>query len=165
MTEKIDIKHLSSESRGIWERLNHDFELEFHHKVILRTILEAFDRMIEDRKEMEKILARAPVGHLGLVDEGEPYVVPLNFVYSDGRIYFHTGLEGRKLDIIEKNPRVCFAANEMLEVVVNEEQTCFSTAYYRSVIAWGNVCLLDDEAEKMKALDLLKKKSLDLFFF
>lgn len=114
--------------------------------------------VIEDRKEMEKILTRAPVGHLGLVDEGEPYVVPLNFVYADGRIYFHTGLEGRKLDIMQKNPRVCFAANEMLEVVINDEQTCFSTAYYRSVIAWGNVRLLDDEAEKMKAFGLLMKK-------
>ena len=64
MTEKIDIKHLSSEARGIWERLNHDFELEFHHKVILRTSLEAFDRMIEAREEIAKNGAYYKAGKL-----------------------------------------------------------------------------------------------------
>ena len=95
--------------------------------------------VIEDRAEMQAILDRAQVGRLGLADENEPYVVPLNFVNSDGRIYFHTGLEGRKLDIMQKNPRVCFEVDEILEVVINEETTCFSTAYYKSVIAWGGV--------------------------
>ena len=114
--------------------------------------------VIEDRAEMQGILDRAQVGRLGLADENEPYVVPLNFVYSDGHIYFHTGLEGRKLDIMWKNPRVCFEVDEILEVVINEETTCFSTAYYKSVIAWGNARLLDDDTEKMKALDLLMQK-------
>jgi nitroimidazol reductase NimA-like FMN-containing flavoprotein (pyridoxamine 5'-phosphate oxidase superfamily) len=114
--------------------------------------------VIEDRAEMQAIFGRAQVGRLGLADENEPYVVPLNFVYSDGRICFHTGLEGRKLDIMWKNPRVCFEVDEILEVVINEETTCFSTAYYKSVIAWGSVRVLDDAAEKMKALDLLMEK-------
>ena len=112
---------------------------------------------IESRDEMEKILERALVGRLGLADDGEPYVVPLNFVYADGRIFFHTGLEGRKLEIIKKNPRVCFEVDEQLEVVINE-QACLSTAYYRSVIAWGAARLLEETDEKMKALEQLVKK-------
>ena len=107
---------------------------------------------IESRDEMEKILERALVGRLWLADDGEPYVVPLNFVYADGRIFFHTGLEGRKLEIIKKNPRVCFEVDEQLEVVINE-QACLSTAYYRSVIAWGAARLLEETDEKMKALE------------
>ncbi len=113
---------------------------------------------IEDRAEMEQILERADVGRLGLADAGEPYVVPLNFVYDDGGIFFHTGLEGRKLEMMQKNPRVCFEVDEILDVVINEETTCFSTAYYKSVIAWGGVRVVDDTDEKLKALDMLMEK-------
>lgn len=113
--------------------------------------------VIENREEMEQILKRAEVGRLGLITDEGPYVVPLNFVYDDGCLYFHTGLEGRKLEAIEKNPGVCFEVDEQLEIVINE-QGCLSTAYYRSVIAWGTAHLLDDTAEKMKALELLLAK-------
>jgi len=113
---------------------------------------------IEDKKESEAILDRALVGRLGLADAGEPYVVPLNFVYADGRIFFHTGLEGRKLEMIAKNPRVCFEVDEQAEVVINEEAACLSTAYYHSVIAWGAARMLDEDEEKLRALDLLMKK-------
>jgi nitroimidazol reductase NimA-like FMN-containing flavoprotein (pyridoxamine 5'-phosphate oxidase superfamily) len=112
---------------------------------------------IEDKDEIEKILKRAPVGRLGLTAEGEPYVVPLNFVYHDGCVYFHTGLEGRKLDCMAKNPRVCFEVDEQVEVVINE-QACLSTAHYYSVIAWGEAQILDAEEDKVRALGLLMAK-------
>ena len=112
---------------------------------------------IEKREEMEAILQRAEVGRLGLVTEDGPYVVPLNFAYADGCIYIHTGLEGRKLEAIGKDPRACFEVDEQLEIAINE-QSCLSTAYYRSVIASGTARMLDDYAEKMKALELLVKK-------
>lgn len=112
---------------------------------------------IEDRGEMEGILGRAAVGRLGVVADKEPYVVPLNFAYADGRIYFHTGLEGRKLEAIQNSPRVCFEVDEPLEVAPNE-MACLFTMYYRSVIAWGKARLLDDDSEKMKALELLLAK-------
>ncbi len=115
-------------------------------------------KWIEDQKEIEGILDRALVGRLGLSDDGEPYVVPLNFVYSDGRILFHTGIEGRKLEILQKNPKVCFEVDELTEVVVNEEAACFSTAYYRSVIAFGTARALESIDEKLEALDVLMKK-------
>ena len=114
--------------------------------------------LIEDTKEIEEILERAQVGRLGLADGEEPYVVPLNFIYDNGHIYFHSGVEGRKLDIIKKNPRVCFEVDEMSEVFVNPEGSCFSTAYYKSVIAVGTARLLDADDEKIQALDLLMKK-------
>jgi len=114
-------------------------------------------KWIEDRAEMEQIVNRASVGRLGLADADEPYVVPLNFVYHDGCIYFHTGLDGRKLEIIEKNPRVCFEVDEEGDLVVNE-QSCLSTAYYYSVIAWGNARLLQETEDKMKALERLVAK-------
>ncbi|GAB4339556.1 MAG: pyridoxamine 5'-phosphate oxidase family protein [Candidatus Abyssubacteria bacterium] len=112
---------------------------------------------IENQQEMERILDRALVGRLGLVTDEGPYIVPLNFAFANGRIYFHTGLEGRKLDAIRTQPRVCFEVDELLEIVPNE-QACLFTAYYHSVIAWGTARLLEDDADKMNALELLLKK-------
>ena len=112
---------------------------------------------IEDRREMEDILERASVGRLGLISDEEPYVVPVNFVYHDGCIYFHTGLEGRKIESIERNPHVCFEVDEQVEIIVNE-QACLSTVYYYSVIAWGKARLLEETGDKMRALELLVAK-------
>lgn len=112
---------------------------------------------IEDKSEMEKILQTQPVGCLGVVDGDEPYVIPLNFGYKDGRIYFHTGLEGRKIEVIAKNPRVCFEVHDAMEIIPNE-QVCFFTAHYRSVIAWGTAKALDNDADKLEALKVIVDK-------
>jgi nitroimidazol reductase NimA-like FMN-containing flavoprotein (pyridoxamine 5'-phosphate oxidase superfamily) len=115
-------------------------------------------KWIESRKEMAEILGRAAVGRLGLIADGEPYVVPLNFAYADGRIYFHSGLEGRKIEAIHKSPRACFEVDEVRDLIFDEQQPCFSGTHYQSVIAWGTVRRLESDAEKMKGLDCLLKK-------
>jgi len=53
------------------------------------------EKQITDTKQMEQILAQAQVCRLAMVDKGHPYVVPLNFGYRDGALYFHSALEGR----------------------------------------------------------------------
>jgi uncharacterized protein len=63
--------------------------------------------IVESRKEMEKILTEEHLGYLGLSKDGMPYVVPITFGYVDGKILFHCSLEGKKLDYIRANPRVC----------------------------------------------------------
>lgn len=113
--------------------------------------------MIEDRKEMEQILDRARVGRLAMSGDEEPYVVPLNFVYKDGRIYFHCGLEGRKLDMMDKRPRVCFEVDELLSLEL-QDQPCLADSHFYSVIAWGNVTFLEELDEKKDAIDHLIKK-------
>jgi nitroimidazol reductase NimA-like FMN-containing flavoprotein (pyridoxamine 5'-phosphate oxidase superfamily) len=115
-------------------------------------------KWIESRKEMAEILGRATVGRLGLLADGEPYIVPLNFAYADGRIYFHSGLEGRKIEAIQKSPRACFEVDEVHDLIFDEQQSCLSGTRYHSVIAWGTVRRLESDAEKMKALDCLLKK-------
>jgi nitroimidazol reductase NimA-like FMN-containing flavoprotein (pyridoxamine 5'-phosphate oxidase superfamily) len=115
-------------------------------------------KWIKDTQEMEALLGRAAVGRLGLADDGEPYVVPLNFAYGNGCIYFHAGFEGRKIDMLNKNARVCFEVDELTEIVVNKEASCFSTAYYQSVIACGTARFLESNEEKLAALDILMQK-------
>ena len=55
---------------------------------------------MRDGAAIEEVIARAPVCRLALSDNGEPYVVPMNFGYSDGVLYFHGAPNGRKIDII-----------------------------------------------------------------
>ena len=63
---------------------------------------------IEDRAAIERMLRGSAWGSLGLAVDGQPYVVPVNYAYVHGRIVFHCGLKGRKLDAIAANPQVCF---------------------------------------------------------
>lgn len=61
------------------------------------------DKEITNRAEIEGILKKAFICHLGLSDGDLPYVVPMNYGYEDGHIYLHCATEGKKLDIIKKN--------------------------------------------------------------
>jgi len=67
-----------------------------------------------DRDEALELLGEAPVAHLGLVSEGEPYVTPMSFVLDGDRILFRTQA-GRKLRAIRDNPRVCIEVSRFDE--------------------------------------------------
>ena len=64
--------------------------------------------VIESKTEMEALLRQETLGYLGLAAAGLPYVVPLNYVYTEGTLIFHCALTGKKLDDIRANPQVCF---------------------------------------------------------
>jgi len=69
------------------------------------------EREVTDFEEIKKILDRCKIVHVGLSDDGLPYVVPMNYGYEieDGQIviYIHGALKGYKLDVLRKNPRCC----------------------------------------------------------
>lgn len=68
-----------------------------------------------DEAGIIELLDRAWVGQLATSGEGgKPYVVPICFVFADGRIYFHCAQAGKKLDNIRANPQVCFSVHEVL---------------------------------------------------
>ncbi|HXX55979.1 MAG TPA: pyridoxamine 5'-phosphate oxidase family protein, partial [Methanoregula sp.] len=91
------------------------------------------DREITDRKEMEAVLQAAPVCRLAMVDGDEPYVVPLCFGYESGSFFFHSALEGRKIDILRKNPRVCIEADST-GGAIRDGNPCSWGMRYTSVI-------------------------------
>ena len=88
-------------------------------------------------------------------DEGYPYAVPLSYVYFDGCIYFHSASEGHKIDSIKRNGKASFCVVAEDNIVPEK-----FTTYFKSVIAFGRVELIEDEKEKINALMLLAKKSL-----
>ena len=77
-------------------------------------------------EEARKLLSAAKVGRLGCVDNGEPYVVPINYVFEDGLIYSHS-LPGRKIDALRAHPRACLQVDEI--------EDDFN---WRSVLAYGD---------------------------
>ena len=112
------------------------------------------DREVTDQEEIDSILERATVCRLGMCTDGEPYVVPLNFGHKNGRLYFHSATEGKKLDILRKNPRICFEVDVDTEVIP-AQSPCGWGMRYASVMGSGTAFLVDDPAEKREALDII----------
>jgi nitroimidazol reductase NimA-like FMN-containing flavoprotein (pyridoxamine 5'-phosphate oxidase superfamily) len=109
---------------------------------------------IKDREAIEAILHKATVCRLGLCRDGVPYVVPLSFGYRDNVLCFHSAPEGRKIDALRENPRVCFEVDIDQELVPGESP-CAWTVRYRSVIGSGKARLVESGEEKRAALDVI----------
>ena len=66
-----------------------------------------------DEKAARKLLKEQKFGHLGCVlESGEPYVVPINYLYKDDEIYIHC-LPGQKLDALRTNGKVCLQVEKI----------------------------------------------------
>ena len=115
------------------------------------------EREITDIGEIEKVIKKAQVCHLGLVDGDDPYVVPVFFGYEKNAFYFHCASEGRKIDLLKRNNKVCFEIDTDVEIL-GKEQACGFTAKYRSVIGVGRARILDNDNEKIHGLNVLMKQ-------
>jgi hypothetical protein len=109
---------------------------------------------IADRAEVLEVLSRAPVVHLGLAAGDQPYVVPLFFALDGETVYLHTGREGRKMDMLAANPRVCLQAEVGVELRPAADP-CRWSARYQSVVGFGTAELVPDGPEKRRALAVL----------
>ncbi len=98
----------------------------------------------------------AAVGRLGVFD-GEPYVVPVNFVYREGKVWFHCACEGRKIQAILKDPRVCFEVDDFLGLKEGARPCSFG-AYFRSVVAYGVARIIGEIPRKREAMKMLMAK-------
>lgn len=106
------------------------------------------------QESCEAILSNGTYGVLAVLgDEGYPYAVPLNYVYQNGRIVFHSAKMGHKVDALTACDKASFCVVDK-DTVVPEEYT----TYFRSVIAFGRVRTIDDPVEKRAAIDALARK-------
>lgn len=101
-----------------------------------------------------EVLQRNTSGVLSLMgDEGYPYGVPMSYVLAGDKIFFHCAKEGHKIDAIRKEEKASFCVIDQ-DKIVSEEYT----TYFRSVIAFGSVHILENEDEKRKAIRILAEK-------
>jgi nitroimidazol reductase NimA-like FMN-containing flavoprotein (pyridoxamine 5'-phosphate oxidase superfamily) len=112
------------------------------------------EKAITERAELEAILAEATVCRLAMCDADRPYIVPMNFGYRGGALYFHCATEGKKLGILARNDRVCFEMDVDHEVK-RGDNACDFGMKYRSVIGFGSASIIDDPSQKAEALDIV----------
>ena len=115
------------------------------------------EKEITDPLEIEEIIKKAEICLIGLVDDDEPYIVPLCFGYEKNALYFHSAPEGRKIDLIKKNSRVCFEIDTDVKIV-SAEKPCGWTTRYRSVIGVGRAVILRDDEEKRHGLSVIMRQ-------
>lgn len=112
------------------------------------------EKEIKGQKEIEEILNRAEICHIGLCKNNIPYVISVNFGYKDRAIYFHSAPEGRKIDIIKSNQIVSFTCY-CDYTLTTEETPCRWSARYRSVCGQGRAVVLSRLEDKINGLDIL----------
>jgi uncharacterized protein len=100
--------------------------------------------------EIEELISQQIVGRIGCHADGITYVVPVSYVYDGGCVYAHT-FEGLKMQLMRKNPRLCFQVDNTKNL-----------ANWKSVISWGNFEELKGEKERMEAFKKLNVRALPL---
>ena len=114
------------------------------------------EKEIHDKDELEDVLKNGKICRLGLCDNNVPYVVPMNYGYSDGNIYFHSANNGRKIEIIRKNNYACFEIEVGTEIV-KDDNACNWGMKFESIIGYGKLEEVHKFCEKMKGLSVLMK--------
>lgn len=116
---------------------------------------------ITENQVMEDILTRCRVGRFATVGaDGFPYIVPVNYVYWNGSIYFHCAREGEKMDNLRARPKVCFEVDIPLAYLDSTYlpqgmPPCTVHQFYHSVIIRGLAEVVEDSKEKVDALNAL----------
>ncbi len=112
------------------------------------------DKQIQDPAVIEAIIRRSLVCRLAMADGDRPYLVPISFGYRDRCLYFHSAGEGRKIDILKKNPRVCFEFDVDLNLK-KSDRPCRWGMKFKSAIGFGSARFIDDPEEKRFALSAI----------
>lgn len=110
-----------------------------------------------DADAIDRFLSGARTGFLGLSADASPYVVPLNYVWTNGSVYFHGAAEGRKVDMLRRNAQACFTVCEDLGTITAPVPAHTDTAYM-SVMLFGTAAPVADLEEATDAMQAMLDK-------
>jgi nitroimidazol reductase NimA-like FMN-containing flavoprotein (pyridoxamine 5'-phosphate oxidase superfamily) len=113
------------------------------------------EKALDDPKEMEQVLSSVRIMTVACCSGNEPYLFTVDFAWDPQarELWFHCATEGRKIKILQANPRVCATVVEDRGYVDGE---CDHA--YRSLVLEGKACVVTDLSEKRRALELLARK-------
>ena len=118
------------------------------------------ERQVTDETQIRQILDSGKVLRLGLAVDNEPYVVPMNYGYAcEGEklvIYLHSSVRGKKLDMIQANPKVFFEIDCDIRPFEGK-LPCQYGVSYSSVMGNGIARIVDDVEQKKQAMTILMK--------
>ncbi|HWP97954.1 MAG TPA: pyridoxamine 5'-phosphate oxidase family protein [Syntrophomonadaceae bacterium] len=115
------------------------------------------EKEIQDRETIMRILKEAPVIRIALCDEGQPYVVAMNFAYEENCIYLHSALDGRKIEVLKKNNRVAFQTDIEMGMI-ESDRPCNWSVHYLSLMGSGRAHFVTELETKKQALDIIMSK-------
>ncbi len=115
--------------------------------------------IIEDKQRIESVIQACEVCFAGFTDlEGNPYVIPMNFGYENGVVYLHSGPEGGKIKMLERNNRICITFSHGHKLVYQHAKVgCSYSMRSESAMCRGKVEFIEDGDEKRKALDIIMR--------
>ncbi|MFD1953284.1 pyridoxamine 5'-phosphate oxidase family protein [Paenibacillus thailandensis] len=120
-------------------------------------------RECRDQDKIDLFLQQAAAGYLGLSVDDMPYVVPLNYVWLNGAVYFHGAAEGRKNDMIARNAQACFTVCESPGTIASPIPAHTDTAYM-SVMLFGAVRPVEGLDEAVEAMQAMLDKYVPGYF-
>ncbi|MFH2133424.1 MAG: pyridoxamine 5'-phosphate oxidase family protein [bacterium] len=112
------------------------------------------EKEITGKKAIEDVINSCLVCRLAINDGDTPYLVPLNFGYREGVLYFHGAMQGKKLQLLKKNGCAAFELDTRLEIV-EAEDACEWSMKFQSVIGSGPVIMIESLLEKREALNII----------
>jgi len=121
------------------------------------------DREITDRQVIDGILRAGKVMRIALVDGDRPFLLPVFYAFDGKALYFHSAQSGSKVEIMKKNPNVCFEVS-LDHGFVADQMACDFEARHRTVIGQGTVRFVSDTEEKTRALDAIVAHFTDKHF-
>ena len=111
-------------------------------------------QQILNKDQIDEILLKNTSGVLSLLDENNnPYGVPLNYAYINGKLIFHTSKFGYKIDLIKRNQNCSFTVIDQ-DKVVEEDYT----SLYKSVIIQGKIKIIENKEEIVNYMNLFTDK-------
>ena len=112
------------------------------------------EREITDRFEIDSIIASANLMRIALVDGAMPFLVPVFYAFDGTALYFHSAKAGTKMEILRRNSNLCFEIS-VDNGFIESDAACDFEARHRTVIGTGKAQLVEDQAEKIRVLDLI----------
>lgn len=104
--------------------------------------------------EARALLEAGSAGVLSLAGpQGYPYGVPLSYLYREGKLYFHTAVQGTKVEAVRRNPKASFCV-----IAADRVDPERFTTHYASVIAFGRVRILEEPGKIQRAMEGLGAK-------
>jgi len=114
-------------------------------------------RLIREYKKAEYLFERIPFLYLSFKDTVSPYTVPVFYGYKDGKIFFHSSLKGKKIELLKKSSTVSFAGVADFKIK-RSHIPCSFGCRYKSITGTAKAKIIKNKKEKVKILDTIMKK-------
>lgn len=110
---------------------------------------------ISEKNKIDELIKKCQICRIALSKDDKPYLIPISFGYDGKKIYFHTAMEGKKIDIIEFNNNVCFEFENNVQLNPNNRNPCKWSFSYETVIGEGIIEEIKETNNKINALNII----------